>query len=63
MGILPTVDASSMERQAIKMVEQLVTKFEHLEAQFKSKTMKDMIAYYQEFNSDSQALPLLAYLA
>jgi hypothetical protein len=50
MGIIPTIDASSMERQAIKMVEHLVAKFKAVEALLISKTMRDMILYYQEFN-------------
>eukprot|EP00347_Sterkiella_histriomuscorum_P024302 403331603 len=63
MGIAPTIDASSMERQSISMVEQLITKFKDLEQLIQSKVVKDLICYYQEFNSDPTSLPMLQYIS
>ncbi|CDW76193.1 UNKNOWN [Stylonychia lemnae] len=63
MGIIPTVDASGMERQAIRMVEQLIQKFKHIEGCIQQKNIKNLIAYYQEFNSDFEALPMLKYIS
>ena len=52
-----------MERQVIKLVEQLVPKFRALETQLTTKSTLDLISYYQEFTQDSRALPLLTYIS
>ena len=52
-----------MERQVIKLVEQLVSKFKELEGLFTSKQFKELVYFYEEFNNDSSALPLLRYIS
>ena len=47
----------------IKLVEQLIPKFKELEGLFTSKQFKELVYFYEEFNNDPSALPLLRYIS
>jgi hypothetical protein len=60
---MPTVDASALERQAIKLVSGLVEKFGQIETLLRDKTIVDLVQYYRDFTLDEAPLQMLAYLS
>ena len=63
MGILPTIDSEALERQAIKIIDQLPEKFQEIEGLARKTTIIGLaVAFYREFTQDTQALPVLDYL-
>lgn len=65
---MPTVDALALERQAIRLVEQLVGKFGLIEGLLKDKCMKQLVQFYREFNKEvitstkEESLSMLGYV-
>lgn len=51
VGVLATVDAHAMERQAVRTVEQLVPRFKEIEQLLRAH-LPQVVAYYTEFNQD-----------
>jgi hypothetical protein len=63
LGIVPTVDAEALERQAIKIIDQLPVKFRQIESLARSTpTLRLAVAFYREFTKDPKALLHLDYL-
>ena len=63
LGIQPSEEAVALERQAIKMVEQLAPKFQEIQRKIQSATINELVSYYKEFNSiPKESLPMLSYL-
>lgn len=57
------MDAEALERQAIKIIDQLPLKFRQLESLARSTpTLRLAIAFYREFTKDPKALLHLDYL-
>lgn len=53
LAIMPSVDSQALERQAIRMVEQLVARFTDIQTLLqKDDVIKQAVEYYKGFSSD-----------